>query len=147
MYLVVIMALSALLAILKAAESSPTLVTIDYKEMTRAVQSSGVNDVLLSVLLSEPGGREVRAQRQWSSGDREHRAFLYSSGLWTNDISPTQELVRVVESQTSPHNAASESACQQVIHGIAQHIKVWEALVWIPVFRRLTVKEETIIRQ
>lgn len=81
MYLVVIMALSALLAILKAAESSPTLVTIDYKEMTRAVQSSGVNDVLLSVLLSEPGGREVRAQRQWSSGDREHRAFLYSSGL------------------------------------------------------------------
>lgn len=75
------MALSELLVILEAAESSLTLVNIDYKEMTRVVQSSGVNDVLLSVLFSEPFGRELRAQRQWSSDDREHRSFLYSSGL------------------------------------------------------------------
>lgn len=46
---------------------------IDYKEMTRAVQSIGVSAVLLSVLLSERGGREVRAQKQWRSvtGSRE----------------------------------------------------------------------------
>lgn len=52
------MALSASLAILEAAVSSSTLVTVDYNEMTRAVQSSSVNDVLSS----EPGGRKLRFQ-------------------------------------------------------------------------------------
>lgn len=53
---------STLLAILKAADSPPKERTKKYisdsKEMTKTVQWSGVN----GVLLSRSGGREVRGQ-------------------------------------------------------------------------------------